>query len=89
MIQSSPQRLEIARRLRLLRRESGLSMADLCAASGVSAQTISALETAQRGGHLETFVALTDALGIEVGDLIAGLPDVRNAAARELWRRAA
>ena len=88
-VRPSPQRLEVARRLRVLRVESGMSLTDLAGASGISAQSISLIERAERGGHLETLVALTDALGIDVGDLVAGLPDVRNAAARELWRRAA
>lgn len=83
------QRLEIGRRLRVSRLAAGLSQREVAAAAGLGYQTVHRLETAERGGHVETLLPLCDALGITLGDLVAGLPDVRDAAVRELWRRAA
>lgn len=85
----SHQRSEIARRIRLARREAGLSQGQLAERCGVSSSCISALERGTRDVYLETILDLTDALGITVGDLVAGLPDVRDERVRELWRRAA
>jgi transcriptional regulator with XRE-family HTH domain len=83
------QRLEIARRVRLARREAGLSQARLSYLSGVSPSCVSALERGARDVYLETILALCDALGVTVGDLVAGLPDVRDQSLQRLWRGAA
>ena len=86
---SLPLRAELAHRISTARRAAGLTRTRLCALSGVGHSSLRGIEHAHRAGRIETLIAVCDALGIDLGDLVAGLPDVRDPAMRELWRRAA
>lgn len=77
--------VEIGRRLRLARQARGKAMREV----GLPTSTIGALEQGRRATRFETVLAYADALGVSVGDLVAGLPDVKDVELRETWRRAA
>jgi transcriptional regulator with XRE-family HTH domain len=72
-------------RLRAARLHRNLTQQDVAHAAGCSIQTISNLETGIREGRLGTMIALADALGVSIDDLVAGLPDVRDEAMRKAW----
>jgi transcriptional regulator with XRE-family HTH domain len=78
---------EIGRRVRVTRFERGLSLQALADAAGCSPQLLSYLERAERNVSLLASVRVCDALGISLDDLVAGLPDVKNEEARQLWAR--
>lgn len=61
------------RALRGIRDARGLTVRELAAKAGVSAPTVSRIETGQRNGSLETLAALAAALDVEP-DLLGGLP---------------
>lgn len=67
-------------RLRELRNEAGLTLADLAEKSGLHSQTIVKLEGGERGPVWGTVVALADALGVPVEAF-------RKAARAEMERR--
>jgi transcriptional regulator with XRE-family HTH domain len=76
--------LEVGRRLRIARKLRRSALSEV----GLPTSTLNALESGRRCARLETVLAYADALGVSMGDLCAGLPDVRDAELREAWRRA-
>jgi XRE family transcriptional regulator, regulator of sulfur utilization len=67
----SPLSLATGRRLRELREDRGLSVAELARLTGLGKGTLSELETGRRNPTLETLYAVTTALGVS---LSAALP---------------
>lgn len=61
----------VARNLRRLRGERGMSLSTLARASGVGKATLSALETGGGNPTIETLWALANALGVPFGELLA------------------
>ncbi|MFI6866015.1 helix-turn-helix domain-containing protein [Nocardia sp. NPDC050406] len=57
-------------RLRALRRERGLTLADLAATTGVSESTLSRLESGQRRATLELLLPLSRTYGVPLDDLV-------------------
>jgi transcriptional regulator with XRE-family HTH domain len=67
----------LSRNLRRLRAERGLSLNDLAARSGVAKATITNLEAGKGNPTVETMCALSVALNVSYGALLAeGEPDV-------------
>lgn len=61
---------EIGPRLRAARRGRGLTLAELSARAGLSASTLSRLESGKRQANLELLLPLTRHLGIRIDDLL-------------------
>lgn len=61
---------QLGPRLRSARQERGLTLADLAARAGLSASTLSRLESGKRQASLELLLPLTRELGIRVDDLL-------------------
>ncbi|WP_442874788.1 helix-turn-helix domain-containing protein [Amycolatopsis sp. NBC_00345] len=57
-------------RLRALRRERGITLADLAATTGVSESTLSRLESGQRRATLELLLPLAGTYGVPLDDLV-------------------
>ncbi|MFI6051068.1 helix-turn-helix domain-containing protein [Streptomyces violascens] len=57
-------------RLRALRRERGITLADLAATTGVSESTLSRLESGQRRATLELLLPLARIYGVPLDDLV-------------------
>ncbi|MET9154452.1 XRE family transcriptional regulator [Streptomyces griseoflavus] len=57
-------------RLRALRRERGITLADLAARTGVSESTLSRLESGQRRATLELLLPLARTYGVPLDDLV-------------------
>lgn len=57
-------------RLRALRRDRGITLADLAATTGVSESTLSRLESGQRRATLELLLPLSRTYGIPLDDLV-------------------
>ncbi len=57
-------------RLRALRRERGITLADLAAATGVSESTLSRLESGRRRATLELLLPLARTYGVPLDDLV-------------------
>ena len=73
---------QVGPRLRAARREHGWTLDDLAARAGMSASTLSRLESGKRQASLELLLPLTRRLGIRIDDLLAneaGDPRVRRA----------
>lgn len=69
---------QVGPRLRAARSERGWTMSDLASRAGMSASTLSRLESGKRQAGLELLVPLTRELGIRIDDLIvANPPDPR------------
>lgn len=65
----------LARGLATIRKELGLSQAELAAAAGVTASAISQAESGTRGLSLDTVITLADRLGVSIDRLLsAGNP---------------
>jgi transcriptional regulator with XRE-family HTH domain len=56
--------------LREVRKEAGVTQADLAAQAGVHVNTISMLERGQRGPALDLVLTLAETLGVGVGELV-------------------
>ncbi|QXT63746.1 helix-turn-helix domain-containing protein [Tessaracoccus palaemonis] len=68
----------VGTRLRSVRKSRGWTLDDLADRSGVSASTLSRLESGKRQASLELLIPITRQLGIKVDDLIAqDTPDPR------------
>ncbi len=67
--------MKIGPRLRVVRKEQRLTLAELSKASGVALATISRIETGRMTGTLESHVQLARALGLTLPELYAGLDD--------------
>lgn len=70
--------MRLATQVRALRVEAGLTQAELAARAGVTVETVARLERVVRGRSsansnpsLETLARLSDALNVEVSDLLA------------------
>lgn len=61
-------------RLRALRQRRGSTLADLSAATGISASTLSRLESGQRKPNLELLLPLARAHGVPLDDLVDAPP---------------
>ncbi len=61
---------QIGPRLRAARHERGFTLDDLAARAGLSASTLSRLESGKRQASLELLVPLTRHLGIRIDDLV-------------------
>ncbi len=69
---------QVGARLRAARHRVGLTLDELAARTGVSASTVSRLESGRRQANLELLVPLTRQLGITLDDLVvAETPDPR------------
>ncbi|MBD3757057.1 MULTISPECIES: helix-turn-helix domain-containing protein [Microbacterium] len=64
-------------RLRAARQAKGWTLDDLAGRAGMSASTLSRLESGKRQASLELLVPLTRMLGIRIDDLVAPPPDPR------------
>lgn len=64
----------LAPRLRALRRHSGVTLADLSAASGIQVSTLSRLEAGRRLPTLEQVLALAEAHAVSVDELLGAPP---------------
>lgn len=65
---------QIGRRLRAARHDRGWTLDELAGRSGMSASTLSRLESGKRQASLELILPLTRALGIRIDDLLPGAP---------------
>ncbi|MFB9690702.1 helix-turn-helix domain-containing protein [Amycolatopsis plumensis] len=61
-------------RLRALRRNRGMTLAEVAAATGVSESTLSRLESGQRRASLELLLPLARAYGVPLDDLVGAPP---------------
>ncbi|MEV0679374.1 XRE family transcriptional regulator [Actinosynnema sp. NPDC050436] len=61
-------------RLRAIRRQRGVTLADLAASTGISESTLSRLESGQRRANLELLLPLARAHGVPLDELV-GAPD--------------
>jgi transcriptional regulator with XRE-family HTH domain len=62
---------QVGARLKRLRRQRRMTLADVATATGISKSTLSRLETGQRRPTLELLLALSHAYRIPLGDLVA------------------
>lgn len=63
----------LARRMKLLRAEQGLTYEQLAEASGLSRRGVIALETGERGGTVSTWYKVAHALGVTSADFFGTL----------------
>ena len=61
-------------RLRALRQERGRTLGELSAATGISASTLSRLESGQRRPNLDLLLPLAQAYGVPLDDLVGAPP---------------
>lgn len=61
-------------RLRALRRERSMTLADLSAATGISLSTLSRLESGRRKPTLELLLSLAKAYGVQLDELVGAPP---------------
>ncbi len=61
---------QVGARLRAVRRSRGLTLEELASAAGMSASTLSRLESGKRQASLELLLPLTRRLGIRLDDLV-------------------
>ena len=61
-------------RLRALRRNRGITLADLSVTTGISESTLSRLESGQRRANLELLLPLARAYGVPLDDLVGAPP---------------
>lgn len=61
-------------RLRALRRQRGITLAELAASTGVSESTLSRLESGLRRANLELLLPLSRAYGVPLDDLVGAPP---------------
>jgi transcriptional regulator with XRE-family HTH domain len=61
---------EVGPRLRALRRQRGITQADLSATTGISESTLSRLESGRRRPNLELLLPLARAYGVPLDDLV-------------------
>ena len=67
--------MKIGPRLRVLRKEQRLTLAQLARASGVALATISRIDTGRMTGTLESHVQLARALNVTLPEMYAGLDE--------------
>jgi len=58
--------------LKMLRTDRGITLAEAEELTGVTQETLSALERGQRGAYTATLRKIADAYGIDLGDLLGG-----------------
>lgn len=69
---------QVGARLRAVRRSRGLTLEELASSAGMSASTLSRLESGKRQASLELLLPLTRRLGIRLDDLVPQeVPDPR------------
>jgi transcriptional regulator with XRE-family HTH domain len=78
---------EVGPRLKRLRAQRGVTLADLAEATGISKSTLSRLETGQRRPSLELLLPLAHTYGVPLDDLV-GAPEVGDPRVRLKPRRA-
>src|ERR1700712_5848138 len=61
-------------RLRALRQQRNVTLADLSAATGISVSTLSRLESGQRRPNLELLLPLARAYGVPLDELVGAPP---------------
>src|SRR3954451_4642718 len=66
--------LGVGPRLRALRRERDITLAELAAATGISVSTLSRLESGQRRPNLELLLPLARAHGVPLDELVGAPP---------------
>ncbi|MDT0158755.1 XRE family transcriptional regulator [Microbacterium sp. ARD32] len=66
----SDEREQIGARLRAVRQSRGMRLEDLASSAGMSASTLSRLESGKRQASLELLLPLTRRLGIRLDDLV-------------------
>ncbi len=67
----------IGSRLRHLRKSQRITLVELAKRSGVDAGTISRIETGRMTGTLESHMTLSEALGVKLTELYAGIEEAR------------
>ena len=77
---TAPDTITIGRRLRHVRRSTGRTLDDVAGAAGISGSALSLLENGKREAKLSTLVALANALGTDLSDLLQARPPSRRAA---------
>ncbi|MBI4356231.1 MAG: helix-turn-helix transcriptional regulator [Candidatus Omnitrophica bacterium] len=70
----------IGKRLRQLRKERKMTLAELARGSGIDTATISRIETGKMTGTLESHMRLTRAMGLTLAEFYAGLEEARQVA---------
>ena len=70
----------IGKRLRQLRKERKMTLAELARGSNIDTATISRIETGKMTGTLESHLRLTRALGMTLAEVYAGLEEARQVA---------
>ena len=63
---------EVGKRLKTLRKERQLTLANLAGQSGVSVSTISKIENGALSPTLDVILKLCDGLGVQISDLVTG-----------------
>jgi transcriptional regulator with XRE-family HTH domain len=66
---SAEVRHDLAKRVRLLRLAQAMSQERLANEAGIDRSTVSRLENAAKGVHLDSLVAIADTLGVPLADL--------------------
>src|SRR5215208_6457520 len=68
----------LGRNLRMLRADRGITLAEAEELTGVTQETLSALERGQRGAYTSTLRKIADAYDITLGDLLDDAVEVRH-----------
>ncbi len=84
---ANPSAGRLARGLAAVRRDLGLTQAQLAEAAGVTASAISQAESGVRGLSVDTLIALSDRLGVSLDRLVSARPAPGYALARHDRRR--
>lgn len=63
---------EVGKRLKMLRKDGRLTLADLAGRSDVSVSTISKIENGALSPTLDVILKLCDGLGVQISDLVTG-----------------
>lgn len=72
-------------RIRQVREAKGLSREALAKQCGISLAFLGHIERGKRSMSLETFANLCSALGAKADELLWGIPQMSEAAARDMW----
>lgn len=73
--QRTPAQIELGRRVRALRKELGLSQMALAERVGLHFTFVSTVERGERNLSLASLLAIAHGLGVDLGELVAHLPD--------------
>lgn len=65
--------MDLSERIKLLRKQKGLTLAQVAQKTGIAQSTLSRIESGIRSGNLKTHLKICDALGVKPSELYAGL----------------